>query len=92
MLVVIALIAVLAMIAGWALGGMMDRGADAQDLNNLRQIGMAITAFSTENNGRVPNGSISVSGASPDANGNPRASFMESVDRFFPPDAKFGVG
>lgn len=90
-LVVVAIIAILAAIAFPVAGGMLDRGADASDLSNLRQIGTAISQFAAENGGRIPNNVVPISGASaPD--GTPRSSFMESVDRFLPPDAKFGNG
>jgi prepilin-type N-terminal cleavage/methylation domain-containing protein len=80
-LVVVAIIAILAAIAFPVAGGMLDRGADASDLNNLRQIGTAISQFAAENSGRIPNDAVSISGASA-TDGTPRSSFMESVDRF----------
>lgn len=91
LLVVTAIIAILATLAIPVVSGMLDRGADAADMSNLRQIGTAIGQFAAENAGRIPNNVVPISGASaPD--GTPRASFMESVDRYFPPDAKFAKG
>jgi len=83
-LVVIAIIALLAAIAIPVSGGMLDRGADATDLSNLRQIGTAIGQFAAENNGRIPNRDVPVPG-----DAQRRESFMECVDRFLPPDGKF---
>lgn len=90
-LVVVAIIAILAAISIPVAGGMLDRGGDASDLNSLRQIGTAISQFAAENSGRIPNDAVSISGASA-TDGTPRSSFMESVDRFLPPDAKFNKG
>jgi prepilin-type N-terminal cleavage/methylation domain-containing protein len=90
-LVVVAIIAILAAISVPVAGGMLDRGADASDLNNLRQIGTAISQFAAENNGRIPNNDLPIGGTSV-GDDPPRPSFMESVDRFLPPDAKFGKG
>jgi prepilin-type N-terminal cleavage/methylation domain-containing protein len=87
-LVVVAIMAILAVIAFPVAGGMLDRGADASDLNNLRQIGTAISQFAAENGGRIPNNVVPIAGAAA-ADGTPRSSFMESVDRFLPPDGKF---
>lgn len=83
MLVVIGIIAVLATISIPVTAGVLDRGADAQDLNNLRQIGMGMSTFAAENNNRWPNAKIPI----PDTTGDPN--FMEHVDRMFPPDTKF---
>lgn len=87
---VIAIIAVLAVIAVPVTGSMLDRGADATDLGNLKQIGTAISAFAAENNGRVPNDHLPIPGT--DAGSGNRTSFMESVDRMLPPDSKFSAG
>ena len=82
LLVVIALIAILASIANWAIGGMLDKGADSRDLNNLRQIGTAISTFAAENNGRVPNQYVPAP-----QDGLKRASFMACVDYIINPKA-----
>lgn len=86
LLVVIAIIAVLAGLSFPVVGGMLDRGADAQDLSNLRKIGTAISQFAAENNNRWPNASIPLPG---DSQG--RSSFMEHVDRYFEPDSRFSA-
>jgi hypothetical protein len=83
LLVVIAIIAILAALAFPVVGGMLDRGADAQDMGNLRQIGTAMGQFAAENNNRWPNAKLPIPGTS----GDPI--FMEHVDRMLPPDALF---
>jgi prepilin-type N-terminal cleavage/methylation domain-containing protein len=86
-LVVVAIIGVLAALGLGASGTLLDRGADAQDLSNLRQIGTAISRFAAENDNRWPNASIPIPGDSQN-----RSSFMESVDRYFERDSKFSAG
>lgn len=58
LLVVIILIVILVTLAGWGIGKIIDSGADAQDLSNLRQIGAGIATFAAENNGRIPNRAV----------------------------------
>lgn len=87
LLVVIAIIAVLAALSVGGVSTLLDRGADAQDLSNLRQIGSAIATFAGENDNRWPNASIPIPG---DSLG--RSSFMESVDRYLERDARFSSG
>lgn len=83
-LVVVAIIGVLAVIGIGASSTLLDRGADAQDLSNLRQIGTAISRFAAENDNRWPNASIPIPGDSQN-----RSSFMESVDRYMERDSRF---
>jgi prepilin-type N-terminal cleavage/methylation domain-containing protein len=85
LLVVISIIGLLAGLAIPGINRALDAAADTEDLNKLKQIGQGVGSFITENNGQVPNASIPVPGST-----NP--SFMESVDRFFPPDSKFSAG
>jgi prepilin-type N-terminal cleavage/methylation domain-containing protein len=93
LLVVVAIIAILAAIAVPVAGSAFDSGANTSDMNNLRQIGVAISQFAADNNNRFPNTNISVPGADiPGDPPTPRLSFMESVDRFMPPDGKFFAG
>jgi prepilin-type N-terminal cleavage/methylation domain-containing protein len=73
LLVVIAIIAVLGAIGLSGLSSMLDKGGDAQDLNNLRQIGTGISKFAAENNGRIPNQYVPIPG-------DGRSSFMGSVE------------
>src|SRR4051794_18435706 len=51
MLVVIAIIATLAALLFPAIGGMQERGKATQDLNNLRQIGLATQLYLNDNDG-----------------------------------------
>jgi prepilin-type N-terminal cleavage/methylation domain-containing protein len=51
MLVVIAIIATLAALLFPAIGGMQERGKATQDLNNLRQIGLATQMYLNDNDG-----------------------------------------
>ncbi len=51
MLVVIAIIATLAALLFPAIGGMQERGKSTQDLNNLRQIGLATQMYLNDNDG-----------------------------------------
>jgi prepilin-type N-terminal cleavage/methylation domain-containing protein len=83
LLVVIAIVAVLASIAVPVAGGVLDRGADAADVGNLRQIGTAISQFAADNNNRWPNAIMPI----PSTTGDP--AFMEHVDRYMDPDAQF---
>lgn len=82
MLVVVAIIGVLAVIGVGASGTLLDRGADAQDMSNLRQIGTAISRFASENDNRWPNASIPIPGTV-------TLNFMEHVDRYLEPDGRF---
>ncbi len=86
LLVVVAIIAILAAIAVPVVGSALDRGADAQDLSNLRQIGQATSQYAAEF-GRWPN-SIDP----PITNGNAQTTFMEQVDRFMEPITSFSKG
>ena len=82
------MISIIGLLAGLAIPGInraFDAAADTEDLNKLKQIGQGVGSFITENNGQVPNASIPVPGTA-------NSSFMESVDRFFPPDSKFSAG
>ena len=85
LLVVISIIGLLAGLAIPGINRALDAAADTEDLNKLKQIGQGIGSFISENNGRVPNVSIIVPGTSTNT-------FMESVDRFFPPDSQFSAG
>jgi prepilin-type N-terminal cleavage/methylation domain-containing protein len=51
MLVVIAIIATLAALLFPAIGGMQERGKATQDLNNLRQVGLATQMYLNDNDG-----------------------------------------
>jgi prepilin-type N-terminal cleavage/methylation domain-containing protein len=84
-LAVVVIIGILAALSLPLLGRMRERGAMAEDLNNLVQIGRAISLFTQDNNGRIPNRNVPVPGT-----GNPeRESFMEAVDRMMTPDGRF---
>lgn len=80
LLVVIVLIVILATIANWAIEGILDRSADSRDLNNLKQIGTAISTFAADNNGRIPNQYVKVPG-------DTRSSFMACVEHAINPKA-----
>src|SRR5690554_1950428 len=54
LLVVIVIIAILAGIALPVFGRVMERGKGVKDLNNLRQIGMAMLATINDNDGYLP--------------------------------------
>jgi len=56
LLVVIAIIAILAALLLPALGSARERGRRAACLSNLRQIGIAIQTYATDNDGRIPYG------------------------------------
>jgi prepilin-type processing-associated H-X9-DG protein/prepilin-type N-terminal cleavage/methylation domain-containing protein len=62
-LIVIVIIAVLAAISFPLAKGMRERARSAQCLQNLRQIGIGLHAYISENNGRFPDGSADVSWA-----------------------------
>src|SRR4051812_15043339 len=51
MLVVIAIIATLAALLFPAVGGMQERGKATQDMNNLRQLGLATQLYLNDNDG-----------------------------------------
>ena len=80
MLVAIAIIAVLASLAVFGTQSMLEKAADAKDMNNLRQIGTAISTFAGNNNGRVPNQYVQVPG-------DTRSSFMACVEHTINPKA-----
>ncbi len=86
LLVVVAIIALLAAISIPAVSSALDRGADTQDLSNLRQIGTAMAQFATENDNRWPNANIPVPGDPQN-----RSSFMEHVDRYLAHDSGFSA-
>ena len=54
MLVVIAIIATLAALLFPAVGGMQERGKATQDMNNLRQLGLATQLYLNDNDGTFP--------------------------------------
>ena len=87
-LVVIVIIAILASLLVPAVGKGMEKAAMAVDMNNMRQIGEGISAFTGENSGRLPNIGIEVPGAS-SSNRPVAENFTESVDRMYPPDKQF---
>jgi prepilin-type N-terminal cleavage/methylation domain-containing protein len=91
LLVVIVIIGILAGLTVPALQKALKTAANTQDMNNLRQIGLALSNFEAENNGRIPNNSIGVPGTDSAGSGD-RPSFMEAVDRMMPPDSKFSSG
>lgn len=61
MLIVIVIIAVLAAIMFPLARGMRERAQSAQCVQNLRQIGVGLYAYTTGNNGRFPDGAADVS-------------------------------
>ncbi len=90
LLVVIAIIAIVATLLVPSVGKAMEKAAMTTDMNNLRQIGQGIAAFAGENNGRFPNITIEVPGAS--SSNRPFAeNFTESVDRMLAPDKQFSA-
>lgn len=89
MLLAIAIVASLAAMLVPAVGTMQRKAAMAADLNNLSQIGSALSAFAAENGGRIPNTSLLLAGTSTGAGQPDRPSFMESVDRMMPADRQF---
>lgn len=54
LLVVLAIIAVLAALASPVIGSAIERGRSAKCVNNLRQIGVAVQQYSTDNDYRFP--------------------------------------
>jgi len=54
LLVVIAIIAILAAILMPVIGGVQMRGKQAASMSNMRQIGLALLAYSNENDGNLP--------------------------------------
>jgi prepilin-type N-terminal cleavage/methylation domain-containing protein len=91
LLVVVVVIGILVGLAVPALQKALRSAANAQDMSNLRQIGLALSNFEAENNGRIPNNSIPVPGTDSGGSGD-RPSFMESVDRMMAPDSNFSSG
>jgi prepilin-type N-terminal cleavage/methylation domain-containing protein len=91
LLVVIAIIGLLAGLAIPVMNKAFDSAANTQDLNNLRQIGTGIGQHQAEYGGRVPNVSVLIPGTG-NSNRPDQASFMEGVDRMFPPDKQFSSG
>jgi prepilin-type processing-associated H-X9-DG protein/prepilin-type N-terminal cleavage/methylation domain-containing protein len=61
LLVVIGIIAVLALLIFSIAKNIRDKAKSSTCVQNLRQIGIALTSHITENNGRFPNGSADVS-------------------------------
>src|ERR1700759_3633085 len=53
MLVVIAIIATLAALLFTAIGGMQERGKATQDMNNLRQLGLATQMYLNDNDNTI---------------------------------------
>jgi len=92
LLVVIAILGILAALLIPAVGKMQDRAAMTSDLNNLLEIGKAISMFTQDNNGRIPNIRYSAeNGEEATGESHPRSSFMESVDRMMAPDSRFSA-
>ena len=89
-LVVVVILAILATLLLPAVGKGMEKAAMAVDLNNMRQIGQGISAFTGENNGRLPNITIEVPGAS-SSNRPVAENFTESGDRMLSPDKQFSA-
>jgi len=89
LLVVIAIVGLLAGLAIPAINRALDSASDSEDLNNLKQIGQGIGAYTVQTGGRIPYQHLYIEGA--DINGAPRANFREAVDRMFPPDKKFST-
>lgn len=56
-LVVVAIISVLAVMAGTAVAAMTERSQNVQCLSNLRQVGAAIQLYTGDANGRLPSSS-----------------------------------
>lgn len=62
-LIVIVIIAILAALAFPLVRGMRERAESAQCVQNLRQIGIGLHSYISENNGRFPDGAADVSWA-----------------------------
>jgi len=78
LLVVIAIIALLAALVYPAIQTAIKRSWTAQDINSLRQIGAALSLYVSDNNGRLPNPEIPITGTATFV-------FAEAVDRYMPP-------
>lgn len=78
-LIVIVIIAVLAAITFPLAKGMRERAQGAVCAQNLRQIGIGLLAFITENNGRFPNGKAHVSWLKDDDNSSLGLSWYDAA-------------
>ena len=91
LLVVVAIIIVLAALAFTLLPGMRNRAVMAADTQKLREIGVAMAAYASENHNTLPNSNDRIPGTSTDPRYNPdRWAFHEAVDRYLgPPPPRF---
>jgi prepilin-type N-terminal cleavage/methylation domain-containing protein len=85
-LVVIAIMAVLAVLAVPTVGSVIGRADTAKDINKLKQIGQAMAAFATDNDGRLPNDELRLP---PPVPGTEAYVWAEVVDRYFEPIPEF---
>jgi prepilin-type N-terminal cleavage/methylation domain-containing protein len=83
-LVVVAIVTILAALAFPTLGSMLSRADTANDINKLKQIGAAMSAFATDNNGRLPNDDLPLPPPAPGT-----YVWAEVVDRYFEPVPSF---
>ncbi|MDX6765226.1 MAG: prepilin-type N-terminal cleavage/methylation domain-containing protein [Candidatus Methylacidiphilales bacterium] len=86
LLVVVVIIGLLAALGIPSINSALNRARTAEDINKLKQIGLAMSAFSSENGGRLPNDDIRLPPPVPQTEAYVWA---ESVDRYFPPIASY---
>jgi len=91
-LVVVSITAVLAGIGLLSYKAMLNRSANAQDINKLRQIGTALNLYVQDNNGRLPNPEIPILGTKLASDQPDRFVWQEAVDRYMPPKPGYGSG
>lgn len=93
LLTVIAVIAILAALAFPLIQSGNKRAWTAQDLNSMRQIGLAIANYANDNGGVFPNSSIPISGTKLSSDKPDRFIWQEAVDRYLsPPPPNFDAG
>lgn len=100
LMVVILIIAVLALVSLTVTTRLRDQAVTAADTGKLRQVAIALTGISQENNGIIPHGNLAKGadggllypgGLIPgtDAGQGDRFNFHEVIDRYFPAPPKF---
>lgn len=87
-LVVVAILAILAALSLPAIRGGLAKARMAADTNSLRQIAAAMSSYVAENNA-FPNKTLKIPGTESVPGQGDRWTFLEAVDRYFPPDSRF---